>query len=217
MITLLHRSARLAALALAASVALAGCSETPGGSLPGAELAEGAAIDDDWKVDPNGSYLAYVSIKSGEIAETNKFQKLSGMVAADGAARIEIDLASVNTGVDVRDERMRTIFFEVADFPKALITAQLDPKRFTELDIGTVMVEPLTARLTLKGMEADIDARVQVARVSENRVIATTTEPVLITTDMFGLTDELGTLRALAELPSISPAVPVTFSFAFIR
>ena len=36
-------------------------------------------------------------------------------------------------------------------------------------------------------------------------------------TDMFGLTDELGELRAIAQLPSITPAVPVTFTLAFKR
>ncbi|PKP61916.1 MAG: YceI family protein, partial [Alphaproteobacteria bacterium HGW-Alphaproteobacteria-9] len=35
--------------------------------------------------------------------------------------------------------------------------------------------------------------------------------------DMFELTDELGELRALAQLPSITPAVPVTFTLAFTR
>jgi len=40
---------------------------------------------------------------------------------------------------------------------------------------------------------------------------------VLISTDMFELTDELGELRALAQLPSITPAVPVTFTLAFKR
>ena len=43
------------------------------------------------------------------------------------------------------------------------------------------------------------------------------TAPVIISTDMFGLTDELGELRAVAQLPSITPAVPVTFTLVFTR
>jgi polyisoprenoid-binding protein YceI len=171
----------------------------------------------DWGIDSKASHLAYVSIKAGEIAEANRFDSVTGSVTAEGTARVEVALASVNTGVEIRDQRMREIFFEVADFPSAVITAKLDPAKFASLEVGKAMVQPITAKLELKGMQADVDARVQIARVSEDRVIATTTQPIIITTDMFGLTDELGELRALAQLPSISPAVPVTFTLAFQR
>ncbi len=190
------------------------CSQAPSGqSAPtAATLDEG-----DWAIDPKASYLAYVSVKAGEIAEANRFDQIGGSVAANGAARIEIALASVNTGVEIRDTHMRDIFFQVAEFPTAVITAQLDPAKLAALEVGKTMVQPLSATLSLKGMEAGVEAEVQVARMSDNRVIATTTRPVIITTDMFGLTDELGELRALAQLPSISPAVPVTFTLAFTR
>lgn len=174
-------------------------------------------IDGDWAIDPRASHLAYVTIKAGEIAETNRFDRVSGMIGGDGVARIEIDLASVSTGIEIRDERMRNILFDVADFPTALVTAQLDPETFASLKVGMTMVRPIMAQVLLKGMEANVEARLQVARVSEDRVIATTIEPVIITTDMFGLTDELGDLRVLAQLPSISPAVPVTFTLTFNR
>lgn len=200
----------------ALALGLTACSQSPETNPAGA--GENAALSEgDWAVDPAGSHLAYVSIKSGEIAETNRFEKLAGMVSSDGAARIEIDLASVNTGVEIRDTRMRDIFFEVTDYPSAVVTAQLDPASFTSLEVGDVKVQPLAAKVALKGMEADVEGEVQVARISENRVLAATTRPILITTDMFGLTDELGELRALAQLPSISPAVPVTFTLTFRR
>jgi polyisoprenoid-binding protein YceI len=207
---------RLACSAVLAA-ALAACSQSP--TTEGASDAPAAAVatEGEWKVDSAASHISYVSLKAGEIAETNHFDRLSGTVGSDGTARIEIDLASVNTGVEIRDTRMREIFFQVADYPTAIITAQLDPAKFSALAVGQMIVQPLTATVALKGMEAGIETNVQVARVSENRVLATTTRPVIITTDMFELTDELGELRALAQLPSISPAVPVTFTLAFTR
>lgn len=218
MIAFLRRTCRLAPIAALLPFALMACSETPNGSPPGSEMADAApAAQGDWVVDPAASYLAYVSLKAGEFAETNRFQTMSGTVGADGAARIEIDLASVDTGVEIRDERMRDIFFQVADFPSAVVTAQLDPASFSDLEVGAMIVRPLDATVALKGMEADVFAQVQVARVSADRVLATTTTPIIVTTDMFGLTDELGELRGLAQLPSISPAVPVTFTIAFQR
>ena len=68
-----------------------------------------------------------------------------------------------------------------------------------------------------KGVAAEAETEVLVTRVSADRVTVVPTAPVIISTDMFGLTDELGELRALAQLPSITPAVPVTFSLAFKR
>lgn len=212
------RSIGRLACSAALALGLAACAPAPA-EAPAEEAAaaESAATTSDWTLDPASSHLSYVSLKAGEIAEANRFDRLSGTVAADGTARIEIALASVNTGVGVRDERMREIFFQVAEYPTAVVTAALDPATFAAIDVGQVTVRPLAATLALKGMEAPIETEVQVARVSEDRVLVTPTRPVIITTDMFGLTDELGELRALAQLPSISPAVPVTFSLAFRR
>ena len=203
--------AALAVLALG----LAACAE-PAANAPAGEdaapLTEGA-----WALDPAGSRLAYVSIKAGEVAENNSFDTLAGSVAADGTATLDIDLASVNTGVDIRNERMRDIFFEVAGNPKAVVTAKLDPAAFAGLAVGQSLIRPLKATLALKGIEQAIETEVLVTRASADRVTVVPTAPVLISTDMFELTDELGELRALAELPSITPAVPVTFTLAFKR
>lgn len=208
---------RFAPLALALALGLAACAQpeaeaakdTAGTAAP---LTEGA-----WALDPAGSRLSYVSIKAGEVAEANRFDTLAGTVAADGTATLEIDLASVNTGVDIRNERMREIFFGVAEFPKANVTAKLDPAAFAGLAVGQSLTRPLKANVTIKGASSDVETEVLVTRVAENRVTVVPTAPVIVSTDMFGLTDELGELRALAQLPSITPAVPVTFSLAFTR
>ena len=203
-------------LAAALTLGLGACAQ------PGEDAAkDGAAIaplaEGTWALDPAGSRLSYVSIKAGEVAEANRFDTLGGTVAADGTATLEIDLASVNTGVDIRNERMREIFFGVAEFPKANVTAKLDPVAFAGLAVGQSLTRPLKANVTIKGASSDVETEVLVTRVSENRVTVVPTAPVIVSTDMFGLTDELGELRALAQLPSITPAVPVTFSLAFTR
>lgn len=204
------------ALAAALTLSLAACAQPEGDAAKdtaaAAPLAEGV-----WALDPAGSRLSYVSIKAGEVAEANRFDTLTGTVAADGTATLEIDLASVNTGVDIRNERMREIFFGVAEFPKANVTAKLDPAAFAGLAVGQSLTRPLKANVTIKGASSDVETEVLVTRVAENRVTVVPTAPVIISTDMFGLTDELGELRALAQLPSITPAVPVTFSLAFTR
>jgi polyisoprenoid-binding protein YceI len=209
------QSFRPFALAAALALGLAACAE-PAGDTPG--VADATPLTEGtWALDAAASRLSYVSIKAGEIAESNRFERLSGSVAADGTASVEIDLASVNTGVDIRNERMRDIFFEVAGNPKATVTARLDPAAFAGLAVGQSLSRPLKATLALKGVSQEIETEVLVTRASADRVTVVPTAPVIITTDMFELTDELGELRALAQLPSITPAVPVTFALAFTR
>lgn len=207
--------ARAALIPLGLALGLSACAE-PAADAPAAQ-ATAPLTEGTWTLDATVSRLAYVSIKAGEIAEANRFDSLSGSVAADGTATIEIDLASVSTGVDIRNERMRDIFFEVAGNPTAVVTAKLDPAAFAGLAVGQSITRPLQATLTLKGVASELAAEVLVTRASDDRVIVVPTAPVIISTDMFALTDELGELRALAQLPSITPAVPVTFTLAFTR
>ena len=205
-------------LTVSLALALAACAG-PEAEAPGDDATASPApvTESAWTLDPAASRLAYVSIKAGEVAENNRFDTLSGSVAADGTASLTIDLASVNTGVEIRDERMREVFFQVADNPAATVTARLDPARFAGLAVGQSVLRPLTAEVTVKGASAQVETEVLVTRVAEDRITVVPTAPVIVSTDMFGLTDELGELRALAELPSITPAVPVTFTLAFTR
>lgn len=205
----------LAPLAAALALALSACAE-PAGEAPAAGQVAPVTAG-TWTLDPATSRLAYVSIKAGEVAENNRFDTLAGSVSADGTATLEIDLASVETGVDIRNERMREIFFAVAENPKAIISAKLDPAGFAGLAVGQSLTRTLQATIALKGAEQQVETEVLVTRAAADRVIVVPSAPVIITTDMFGLTDELGELRALAQLPSITPAVPVTFTLTFLR
>ena len=209
--------ARPLALVTALALGLAACAQPSGDGTKDAAAEAAPLTEGTWTLDAAGSRLSYVSIKAGEVAEANRFDTLAGSVAADGTATLDIDLASVNTGVDIRNERMREIFFDVAGNPKATVTAKLDPAAFAGLAVGQSFTRPLKATVSIKGASSDVETEVLVTRASADRVTVVPTTPVIITTDMFGLTDELGELRALAQLPSITPAVPVTFTLAFTR
>ncbi|AWW73466.1 hypothetical protein CD351_03370 [Erythrobacter sp. KY5] len=182
-----------------------------------AESEPTSLTDTAWNVDPAASELSYVSIKAGEIAEANTFENVTGGITAEGAATIEIDLSSVSTGVDIRDERMRDIFFVVADNPTATVTAQIDPAQFEALGLGESAMTTLDGTLSLKGVEAPFQADVTVTRAAQDRVLAVSSKPVIVDAGRLELTEGLAQLQELAGLPSITPAVPVTFSLAFER
>ncbi|MEL7317807.1 MAG: YceI family protein [Pseudomonadota bacterium] len=199
----------ISTLAPAALILTTACAQTPAEPAP---LVQGG-----WSVDASASSLSYVSVKSGEIAESNSFSGLSGSVTPAGAASVEIDLSTIETNVDIRNERMRDIFFEVADHPTATVTAQIDPAALDTLAVGQSVTQPLKATLSVKGVEAPVETQVSVTRTAEDRVLVTSTEPVIVYADALELTDGLATLQELAGLPSITPAVPVSFSIAFKR
>ncbi|WP_379553464.1 YceI family protein [Qipengyuania sp. DGS5-3] len=198
---------RLPLFALLAT--LAACSQPPADAPPVTNSA--------WTLDPANSSLSYVSIKAGELAEINSFETVTGVVSAEGAATVTIDLASVSTGVDIRDERMREVFFVVADNPTASVTAQIDPAAFSGLAVGESTTTELEGTLTLKGIEAPFQSEVRVTRAASDRVIAASTDPVIVEARTLELLDGLAQLQELAGLPSITPVVPVTFSLTFER
>lgn len=190
-------------------LALAACSQAP---------AEAPAVTGStWRVDSDASELSYVTVKQGEIAEVNTFEKLTGSVSESGEAVIEVDLASVSTLVDIRDERMRDIFFKVADNPTATVTANVDPAAFESLGIGESVQTTLDTKVALKGAEASFDAEVTVTRAGEDRILAVTNKPIVVYANALDLSDGLAQLQELAGLDSITPAVPVSFSIAFER
>ena len=59
------------------------------------------------------SSVSYVSIKNNVVAENNRFTSVTGKITSKGEAALSIDLSSVETQVDIRNQRMREIFFEV--------------------------------------------------------------------------------------------------------
>ncbi|MEM7779504.1 MAG: YceI family protein [Pseudomonadota bacterium] len=170
-----------------------------------------------WSVDSDASELAYVTIKQGDIAEINSFETVTGSISAEGAAQITVDLSSVSTGVDIRDERMRDIFFVVADNPTATISATIDPAAFESLAVGESATTEVAGTVSIKGVEAPVFADVTVTRAGADRVLAVSDAPVIIDAGRFELTGGLAQLQELAGLDSITPVVPVTFSLAFER
>ena len=194
---------------IAALMGVTACSQAP---AEPAALTTGA-----WTVDSEASELSYVSIKAGEIGEANTFETVTGTVSADGAALIEIDLASVSTGVDIRDERMREVFFVVADNPTATVSAQIDPAAFETLGVGSSTVQTLDGTVSIKGVEAPFQSEVTVTRAGADRVLAVSNTPIILDAGRFELTGGLAQLQELAGLPSITPVVPVTFALTFER
>lgn len=188
---------------------------------PAAESADPTAIDPvaspsgNWVLDPAQSRLSFVSVKAGEVAEVHHFTTLSGTVVADGAASITIPLDSVETNVAIRNERLRDLLFDVATHPTATVTARLDLTPLKLMEVGSQLRMPLAGELDLHGVTAPIETQVMVTRTAPDRVLVATLDPIVVNAGSFGLLPGLAELQKLANLPGITPDVPVTFQLTF--
>jgi polyisoprenoid-binding protein YceI len=178
-------------------------------------LAPGVAAAAGWTVVSDQSTVAFVSVKADAIGEVMNFTSVSGSVSDDGEAKVTIPLDSVESNVDVRNERMREFLFETMKFPDAVITAHLDMAKLTDIAVGSRTRLALEATVDMHGLSLDIEPDVYVTHVAENRVLVETATPVIVTADDFEMQPGLDKLQELAALPSITPVVPITFSLMF--
>jgi polyisoprenoid-binding protein YceI len=168
-----------------------------------------------WMLVDSESSLSFVSTKNQHISEIQQFKKLQGEFNPEGKLQVQIDLASVDSGIEIRDTRMREKLFLVDKFPFANLTAQL-PDSVLTLEKGSSILVILPAELSIMGISKTIKVTVQVTRKTDNGIVATSTQPILISADDYGLTSGIKILQKLAGLNSIGLTVPVNFNLVFV-
>jgi len=170
-----------------------------------------------WHLLPSQSHVSFMSVKKGTMIEAHSFGKLSGAVGVDGITNISIALDSVETNIDIRNERMRTYLFETDKFPLAKISTKIDMAQFTAMTIGERTNISQTITVNMHGKTAGFDVGLIVTRLGVNKIAVDSQSPVVLDIESFAMQDGVDKLRELASLPSITPEVPVSFSLVFER
>ena len=173
--------------------------------LTGASLAAQA----NWYLDGESSRLSFVSTKNAHISEVNRFLVLHGKVSPKGVAEVEVELESVNSGIPLRDERLRKELFEIKTFPEALITTQIDLGPINDLAPGAQLELRLPVTVKLHGKTHEYNAELLATRLDDRRFQVVTLEPLVINAGDFDLAPGLENLRKVAGLSAISLSVPV--------
>jgi outer membrane protein OmpA-like peptidoglycan-associated protein/polyisoprenoid-binding protein YceI len=169
-----------------------------------------------WTLDPSASTLSYQSVKKNTIVETNKLRNLAGSISSDGVAQVVVDLNSVESGIDIRDVRMRFLFFETFKFPTATVTTKLDPAAFTDLATKRRMKMTLPFTLDLHGLKKELSADVVVTMISDSAVSVASDSPIEIKVEDFGLGPAIEKLEQAGNITSILPVASVSFDFLFV-
>ncbi|KRP46207.1 YceI-like domain-containing protein [Pseudomonas libanensis] len=163
----------------------------------------------DWYLDNESSRLSFVTTKNTEVAEVQRFLVLHGKVDAKGAARLEVELDSINSGIPLRDERMRKELFQIKSFPEAQISTQINLQPINDLAPGAQLELRLPLSVTLHGKTQTYSAELLATRLDERRFQVVTLEPVVLHAEDFDLAPGVAALRKAAGLKSISLSVPV--------
>ena len=173
----------------------------------------GVASAQTWTLDGGASHLAYGSIKKDTIGEVNSFSGLKGTVDETGKANVTIDLTTLETNIDIRNERMLEHVFKGVG--EAQLTAQLDMDEVNGLAVGDMAVVDVEGALSLLGVSTELDLEMVVVRLAEDRVMALSNDMVFVGTEELGVTAGIDKLMELAKLPGITRTSPVTLRLVF--
>ena len=168
-----------------------------------------------WQLDSNQSSVTFVSIKKGTIAENHRFKSFSGEINNNGMVSININLNSIDSNIAIRDSRMSEFLFETAMFAQARFNAALNNLEIDAIAVGTSKRLSVKGSIDLHGQQQELILDVLVAKLSENNMIVSTLQPVMIKAADFSLVAGINKLKALANLPSIAHVVPVSFVLTF--
>jgi len=168
-----------------------------------------------WTLDNDSSQVSFVSVKAGDAGEVHRFTEISGELSSGGNASVTIQLASVDTLIPLRDERMRELLFQTNLFPTALLSTNIDMDALNAIEPGDSMDMAANLTLELHGQQLSLAAEMIVARLGDHRLMVSSRKPVIVNAASVDLVNGIEALREIANLPSISKAVPVSFVLTF--
>lgn len=166
-----------------------------------------------WTSIGDQSSIAFGSIKKDVAGEVHHFESVVATVSEEGKVEIKIDLTSLETNIDIRNERMAEHVFKGG--AEATIIGEIDMDEVKEIAPGDTGLVDIEAVLMLAGLEVEIEAEMLVAPLSPNRVLVTTSDFIFVSTADLGIDEGVDMLMSLAKLPGITRTTPISVRMVF--
>lgn len=167
-----------------------------------------------WTAVEDQSRIAFGSIKKDTVGEVHHFEGVTGTVGEDGKLTLAVDLASVETNIDIRNERMLEHVFQ-AGKATAMVSGEIDLEEVKDLKPGDTSIVDFEGVLAFAGVNIDVEAEMLVARLAENRVLVSTADFIMVSTEDLGIDAGVSKLMELAKLPGITRVTPVAVRIVF--
>lgn len=167
----------------------------------------------DWQLQQ--ALLNFVSIKNNAVGENHRFDRITGSIDGHGKADIRIDLESVNTGIDIRDKRLREFLFATGDFPYARLSTSVDIAAIDQLKPGQAATQTVDLTIELHGQQQVLPVQAGMVKTLDGALHVESLSPVLLDATRFDLLAGIVKLQELAGLQAIATVIPITFAFVF--
>lgn len=179
----------------------------------------GAVLAEQWQAeDVDVSFLTTkVTAGNATVTELNTFDDARATVNFNGKLDAVVDLSSVNSGIEVRDQRLVDNVFNSAKGLALLISGKVDLSEIDQLKVGQSLVLQQPLHLTFGGQEIDVTAELLVVRLADNRLSVTSLKPIILDLTLFGVHQGVNKLTELAKLNTIALQVPTFLHTTFTR
>jgi polyisoprenoid-binding protein YceI len=186
--------------------------------MPSGTSSTSGASAKAYGVDASRSSISFVTTKAGAagvggVSEAMRFSRYTGGMDASGKVTLAIDLASVDSGFEIRDERMRTMLWNVKATPQAVFTAQLPAEALSKVGAGSQNIE-VTGQLQLAGQSKPITASLNVTNAGDGQILVSTRQPIVINSNDYGLRAGVEALREVMGLNFLASSAPVSLNLA---
>ncbi len=176
----------------------------------------------DWVLDDRQSSLNWLSSKLVQkshkaVYEHNRFRSFSATVTTAGAIQLDVDLNSVDTGVLIRNERIRKHVFLTDKYPQASLRGKISLTGITALAVGETRIESPKTTLEMRGVSREITLKISITKLANQGFAIQTIEPVFVDGAAFGMSEGFETLRELVNLFNIPTVIPVSFRMVFLQ
>jgi polyisoprenoid-binding protein YceI len=171
-----------------------------------------------WEVQPEVSSVQFVTTKAGQagvggISEVQKFTQFSGTLSDAGKLEFAVTLASVQTGFEIRDERLKTMLFKVVETPKATFSADMNSNLIDKLAMGQSSDLEIEGKFTIGGQTKPMKAALRVTRLSATQLQVVTRESLVVNLNDYGMKTGVEALREIMGLNFVASVAPIQLYF----
>jgi polyisoprenoid-binding protein YceI len=168
-----------------------------------------------WVVQTPASSVQFVTTKAGLAgvggsSEIQKFSQFAGSLSNTGRLDFNVTLASVQTGIEIRDERLKTMLFKITDTPQATFSADIKPSFIDALAVGQSSDLNVDGRFTLGGQTKPMTAALRVTRLSATQLQVVTREPLIVNANDHGMKTGVEALRDIVGLNFLASVAPIS-------
>ena len=123
-----------------------------------AAIAATQLVCTDWTIDNEQFQIQFTSIKKSSVAEVHHFNSISGGTDNKGSFSMVIDLASADTNIAIRNDRISKFLFEITEYPAANVSASVPAATLKLLQAGTSTHLETELSLNLHGVTKQLNA-----------------------------------------------------------